>query len=175
VASMKQSSILQGVAQKGSVLQVVSTTKTDTFSTTSTSFTALTGLSVSITPTATTSKILASVFLSYGANNEFTRGKFQLLRDSTAVGIGDAEGVRLRAMGSMFTGSGSNARMSDEQGSASSQFLDSPATTSATTYSVSVAASAGTLFINTSSNNSNTTNPSNARLVSTITLMEVAG
>ena len=35
----------------GRVLQVVSATKTDTFSTTSTSFTDITGLSVSITPT----------------------------------------------------------------------------------------------------------------------------
>jgi hypothetical protein len=42
----------------GKVLQVVQTTKTDTFTTTSTSFTDVTGLSVSITPSSASSKIL---------------------------------------------------------------------------------------------------------------------
>ncbi len=37
----------------GKVLQVLSTTKSDTFSTSSTSFTDITGLSVSITPSST--------------------------------------------------------------------------------------------------------------------------
>ena len=51
----------------GKVLQVVSTAKTDTFSTSSTSFTDITGLSVAITPSATSSKIL--VFLSCTKNH----------------------------------------------------------------------------------------------------------
>ena len=42
----------------GSVIQVASTSKTDPFSTSSTSFVDVTGLSVSITPTSTSSKIL---------------------------------------------------------------------------------------------------------------------
>ena len=42
----------------GGVIQVKSTTKTDTFTTNSTSFTDITGLSVSITPTISDSKIL---------------------------------------------------------------------------------------------------------------------
>jgi len=51
----------------GSVIQVQSTTKTNTFSTTSTSFTDVTGLSVSITPISTSSKILVIYSLpSYG-------------------------------------------------------------------------------------------------------------
>ena len=41
----------------GKVLQVLSTTKTDTFSTTSDSFTDITGLSVAITPSASSSKV----------------------------------------------------------------------------------------------------------------------
>jgi len=45
----------------GSVLQVVSTTKTDTFSTTSTTFTDVTGLSVTITPTSSSNQILVLV------------------------------------------------------------------------------------------------------------------
>ena len=42
----------------GGILQIQSTTKTDTFSSSSTSFTDITGLSVNITPTSSTSKIL---------------------------------------------------------------------------------------------------------------------
>ena len=41
----------------GGIIQVRSTTKTDPFDTTSTSFTDVTGLSVSITPTRADSKI----------------------------------------------------------------------------------------------------------------------
>ena len=52
-------------ASSGKVLQVVSTTKTDTFSTASTTFVDLTGLSVSITPTSTSSKILVLVNTNY--------------------------------------------------------------------------------------------------------------
>jgi hypothetical protein len=42
----------------GAVLQVISTTKTDTFSVTNSDFVDVTGLSVTITPTSATSKIL---------------------------------------------------------------------------------------------------------------------
>jgi hypothetical protein len=42
----------------GKILQVVSTTKTDVFTTSSGSFTDITGLSVSITPSSTSSKVL---------------------------------------------------------------------------------------------------------------------
>ena len=45
----------------GSVLQVVQTVKTDTFATTSTSFVDITGVSVAITPSSTSSKILIQV------------------------------------------------------------------------------------------------------------------
>ncbi len=45
----------------GAVLQVVQTTKTDTFSTTSTSFTDITGMTVNITPSSTSNKVLVLV------------------------------------------------------------------------------------------------------------------
>ena len=46
----------------GRVLQVVTTTKTDTFTTTSSSLTDITGLSASITPASTSNKILIIAF-----------------------------------------------------------------------------------------------------------------
>jgi hypothetical protein len=68
----------------GSVLQVVSTTKTDTFSTSSTSYTDLTGLSVSITPTSATSKVL--VFYTVNGK-QTTTPSMRLVRNSTAICI----------------------------------------------------------------------------------------
>ena len=52
------------------ILQVVSTTKTDTYSDSSATgtLTTITGLTATITPSATTSKILIYVTLNYGAN-----------------------------------------------------------------------------------------------------------
>ena len=55
----------------GGIIQVKSTTKTDTFSTTSSSYTDITGLSVSITPTRSDSKILIFVTV-HGVGNAST-------------------------------------------------------------------------------------------------------
>ena len=69
----------------GNIIQVVSTTKTDTFSSNSDSFTDLTGLSVTITPTSTSSKILFIASLCYGCSSDsYASGR--LVRNSTPLG-----------------------------------------------------------------------------------------
>jgi len=77
----------------GSVIQTLSVTKTDTFSSSSTSFIDITGFSVSITPISTSSKILIVGVLtaSTGLQNTIT-GYAQLVRNSTAIGNG-ADGL----------------------------------------------------------------------------------
>jgi hypothetical protein len=112
----------------GKVLQVVSGTLTASTSTNSTSYSD-TGLSVSITPSAATSKIL--IFLNApgaaayaGTNQTDVRGLFRLVRTSTTINAGTI-GIY-------------------NQASASSQnhtppyfaYVDSPNTTSATTYKI---------------------------------------
>jgi hypothetical protein len=74
-------------APAGKILQCVSTTKTDTFSTTSTSMVDVTGLSVSITPTSTSSTILVfmNVMTSHSAGGA-AQNSFNLVRNSTAIG-----------------------------------------------------------------------------------------
>src|SRR5210317_2064161 len=76
----------------GKVLQVVQTVKTDTFSTTTTapSFTDITGLSVSITPSASNSKILVMVSLTAAGLSENIFAMFKLVRGSTDVFLGDS-------------------------------------------------------------------------------------
>ena len=150
----------------GSVLQVVSTTKSDTFTSSSTSFVDITGMSVSITPTSSNSKILVSVVLHCGSTGCTPR--FLVLRDATSIGIGDANGSRQRA--SFGTGFNSDTNQIAVQ---AWHFLDSPATTSATTYKVQGGLDGGTFAIN-----RNESYPNNATLgisvISTITVMEIA-
>lgn len=151
----------------GSVLKVLSTTLDTTFSTSSTSFVDLTGLSVSITPTSNTNKIMVIVTISYCMSASTNAAMFKLRRGSTDIGIGAASGSRTRAtqwIGGVSLGV-------DATLSLSMSYLDSPATTSATTYGVQLLTNAGTAYINRS--NADTNSSAFARSVSTITVMEV--
>jgi hypothetical protein len=139
----------------GNVLQVVSTTKTDTFSTASTSFTDITGLSASITPTSATSKVLvlASVYASFNDT-----GLLQLARDSTAIGNG-SNGFAMFRFGA-----------TNEGGSFVINHLDSPSSTSSLTYKIQTRRDGGsTLYIN------RRVSDGLYELSSHITLMEIAG
>ena len=73
---------------KGSVLQVVTSTKNDTFTTTSSSFVDITGMSRTITPLVASSKILILTTLHVGANDSGYPA-FALLRGSTILADGD--------------------------------------------------------------------------------------
>jgi len=165
---------VNSTAASGKILQVVSTTKTDTQSTSLNSgdVVAVTSLSASITPSSTASKILVQ-FSVNGANGGDTTAlgpQYILKRGATAIGIGNSDGTRTRATTGQAGGTGQTVN------NAVGLFLDSPNTTSATTYSVDVQNLSGvtqTIFINRSVTDSD--QPRVARFVSTITLMEVAG
>ena len=153
----------------GTVLQVVSTAKTDTFSTTSTSYVDITGLSVSITPSSAASKILILYKVNYGNTGTSSTGmRMQLVRGSTAIFIGDEDSSRTRA-----TSFGSSANLEDFGADWNGIFLDSPATTSSTTYKIQFSTRSSTGVINRGGNDSDS--PANARSVSSITAMEIAG
>ena len=124
-------SIPKAALPTGSVLQVVSTTKTNKFTTTSTSAVDITGLSVTITPTSASSKILIVTNINYGGDTNLY-GAFFVLRNSTNV-----------VVGTYPTGSQTAATFGVGQtydiykvDCASNTYLDSPNTTSATTYKV---------------------------------------
>jgi len=113
----------------GKVLQVVSATNTATQSSASTSF--VDAITVSITPSANTSKVLVMGFISGSSDGSVTQIPFRLARGSTGIFVGDSSGIRTQATGLLFQPSNSNY-----SSQASASFLDSPATTSATTYRV---------------------------------------
>jgi hypothetical protein len=153
-------------AAAGKVLQVVSTTKTDTFSTTSGSFTTVTGLTASITPSSASSTILVIASVQVGGIAGSNRIGLQIVRGTTPIAIGDAAGSRVRASAAAFSA------ISDDIESISITNLDSPATTSATTYGVQMMlVGTGTVYCNRTHNDSN--DGATFRTASTITVYEI--
>ena len=145
----------------GKVLQVVSIPKTDTFSTDSTSFTDITGLAATITPTSATSEIFIIVNFSTSNSGTSSLNVFNLVRDST--------NISQPATTPTYNGSfGNYHAVADNIMPTSFTFLDDPETTSATTYKLQMRTNAGTVTIN-------RRNSADAAFTSTITLMEIAG
>ena len=151
----------------GKILQAQTATKTDTFSSTSTTFTDLTDITVNITPASSSNKVLVNVSLAL--SNSSTTGAWcyvNLVRDSTNILLGDAASNRTRCsfqVHGMHTG---------EHVPHTYFFLDSPSTTSATTYKVQVRTNTGTMYLN-RSNRDNDHAAYDGRSTSTITVMEV--
>jgi hypothetical protein len=153
----------------GAILQVVSTTKTDTSSASMAGgASASTGLSASITPSSTSSKILVRTFANV-AHEVTYRPAIALKRDSTQIAIGASDGNRTLAS--------SSGQIDSDVGlvEMSQEFLDSPSTTSPVTYSldfVNISGLTRTMYLNRTIDDANSTGI--PRVVSTITLMEVA-
>jgi len=82
-------------------------------------------MSVSITPSSTSSKILITASYQIGSSNSNTNVAVRLMRDSTPISVGAAAGNRVQA---------STVGYTEFQGTFSINYLDSPNTTSATTY-----------------------------------------
>jgi len=88
----------------GKLLNCVSATKTDVASNNNSTFTTVSGLSVDITP-ASTSKVLVMWSININGNNGGSG--IQIVRDTTAICIGDASGSRKRTTGNTYTTNGS--------------------------------------------------------------------
>jgi len=152
----------------GKILQVKQTVKTDVSTTTSSSFSAIPGLSVSITPSSSSSKVLITVDTKIGTNGGGCYIK--LLRDSTDIYVGDTVSGKTPCLQQTYGGSDTGE---GQYGMAKSggTFLDSPATTSAVTYSVHwKRENSATMYINRSASDSGAYV---GRGASSITAMEV--
>jgi hypothetical protein len=136
----------------GGIIQMVQTIKTDAFATTSTSFVDV-GLSASITPTSSSNKVLVRAVVCAGNGQSGSDNKIRVLRGSTVITTND---VFVR-----------NASISETE-TYVIEILDSPSTTSATTYKVQGNVETNEIFIN-RRNNVDTMGESS------ITLMEVSG
>jgi len=154
----------------GSILQVVQTVKTDTFSTAVQSYTDVTGLSASITPSKTSSKILVLLNVYCSISAAAVAGYVTVLRGST--NLITSNGSRTPTTISLEGSTGAGMQYTGVQ--ASMSYLDSPSTTSSTTYKVQAMTNtgAGLIYINRNANDSNTYQYATSQ--STLTLLEVA-
>ena len=130
-----------GADTGGKILQVKNAIKTDTQSVTNNTFTDISGLSISITPSSSSNKILFRGYVSLG-NESNTVMAIKIFRDSTEIGKSTADSTA--ANNSTATAAGLN--VSSVTSSVKSQIhqlqfevLDSPNTTSAVTYKVQFA------------------------------------
>ena len=151
------------VRAPGAVLQVVQGGRTSRTTVNATTFTDI-GVSASITPTSTTSKILVTVsgMLSNSTNNGYY-SLLKLFRDSTEIGSGTGGTVTNTFVAHLNAGS-------YETNPFSQQHLDSPNSTSAITYNLKLAAQSGSVAV-VGGRGDNAAHS----VPTTITLMEIGG
>lgn len=157
-----------GAAGIGS--NVVQTVKTDTFTTASATFVTVTGLTATITPSSASAKVLiiAQVVTGEG-KNDMDMGMVKVTRGGTDIYRGDAASNRTRTV----FGGYSRTPIADRINSHSVVYLDSPATTSATTYQVEIGSpTTAPVYINRSYDDTDLSRT--ARGASSITVIEVA-
>ena len=146
----------------GSILQTLSTTKIDDhFQSATTSFVDVTGVTLTITPKYNTSKILITVSGAFSHNTSSRLTLFNLVRGSTAIGLPTSAKTNSATRAMYHNGT-------DQLHQLHIEFLDSPATTSATTYKLQMRTnSSGILYIG--------DRPSeDTRQGTTMTLMEIS-
>lgn len=155
--------------QSGSVLQVVQSVITAASTVTGPNGTAtlVTGLSATITPSSTSSKILVNMQLNYCSTGTTYGCWFK--RNGTDIGLGDAGSGQQRVSVGMALSTDAN-----QINSFTYNYLDNPATTSALTYQLYVNNdNTNALYINRSVNDY--ANSTGKRTISTITLTEISG
>lgn len=160
-----------GVAIPGHIIQMVNTSWSTQTAITSQSATAITGASLAITPKFSTSKIVCMVSLSVrigDSNTSYYNAGFEILRDSTQLQTLPTDNSGPFEIGhydSTQTGGEVCMRYANN-------VVDSPSTTSATTYSVKgkiYGTTGPTLTVNAGGSNAGNTNGQ-----SSIILMEIA-
>lgn len=171
VDTITEKTLGNGVQIPGHVVQVVSTTKTDTFSTSvgaGSASSIITGLTASITPSSTNSIILVHFMVDCGQQSVY----LTLCENGSAItaATGDAAGSTQRVTATRdFTYS------TFYNQSIAGTFVHSPASASALTYGIKLShssASTRTLYVNHSPDG--LTNAQHGRGVSTLTVMEIA-
>ena len=175
VDTINEKTTNNGVYIPGHVVQAKTATKTDTQSTASNSFTDITGLSVSITPSSTNSKIL--VLCTVCISSTFYWCPVRVLRDSTQINAPDAAGSNQLLANSVQTTQASGTYMLL---TVPITVLDSPSSTSALTYKAqyAVLSTSGsyTAWINKTNRDEDSSGGGyDPRGSSSITVLEIAG
>ena len=153
----------------GHVLQVFSTTMTvpSTLNPGS-AWVDISGLTVNITPSSTSSKVLITGIVSVIGRDGYNNAGLRVLRNGSETGYqGDSSGSRSRAFSSIV-----GDKTNDATGEHAMNYLDSPSSTSVLTYKVQTKSN-NVVYINRSYSNAD--NANQYIVASTITVMEMAG
>ena len=142
----------------GGITQIKQAVKTDTFTSTSSSFVDITGLSVSITPTSSSSKIFVILSLYISGDTQTANNFIKLVRDSTGL----QESIMRIPQENQGVYRKYNVSVTD---------FDSPSSTSELTYKAQALTNSGTLYVNRAANTGGFSDTTTA----TLTLMEIAG
>jgi len=167
------SGTLATTATTGKILQVVQAVKTDTYAQAPSALWGdVPGLSVSITPSSASNRILVMIDMKAAGTQSSSVVRSRLLRGSTAIYIGDASSNRPRSMGQFYGGESAGLYYMAQIGG---NFLDSPATTSSVTYKLQIGGDGDgtTVYVNRTQGDRDT-GYYDSRGASSITVMEVA-
>ena len=165
VNTIHNSSGAYSITGVGKILQVVSVTKSDVYTNSShpNAWTDITGMSVAITPSSASNKVLVYAISRVSCNNH---ASCIIKRDSTEIACGDADGSRRQTSTGEQYDLGNSYRSMDSP----IMYLDSPSSTSSLTYKMCFWAGQTFYFNRTRyDHNSNSV----ARPTSGITLMEI--
>jgi len=159
----------------GGIIQVKQAVKTDTFNIDSETFTDITGLSVSITPTRSDSKIMVS-YSGTGGSGQNRVGHIRLARviggtTTTDIFVGDQGATTSQARASSTFSQTNTYYVSSFSGT----FIDSPSTTSAVTYKLQLAAGDQDYQVHVGRSHDNSNEFSRSKTPSQITVMEISG
>jgi len=167
----------------GSIIQVVSAYKGDSFSTSSTTFVDITGLSATITPRFTNSKILVQCCMGAAGTSQSNNDHGNVIRTLRSIGGGSfstenklnglVEGNRIAIT---YKGSSMSYNADHMPGGFGFVGLDDPKTTSEVVYKLQVACQSTTypFYLNRSPANGNTGNIYHSTSMSSLILMEVS-
>lgn len=161
---------------RGGMLQVAQAAKKNTQSHSGTGYVDISGLSVTLTPRATTSKILIMWNVTMGQSLQHHQSTGRLIRQigggawANDFLVGDADGSRGRHTFATQDGAQVHGNMDQYGGS----IVDSPSTTSAITYKLQYSGEGGTTWIN-RGNEADGNNYISPRAMSSLIAIEIGG
>ena len=167
--------LTSGTGVGGGIIQVKSATITNTFDNDQETFADVTGVTVTITPTRSDSKMLVMYNGCAGMESTNRMGHIRIVRvvggtTTTDIYVGD-QGQSNQARASSTFAASQNYFMESFSGT----FMDAPATTSAVTYKMQVAAGDTGYKVNIGKDDEGSNEFSRARVPTSITVMEVSG
>ena len=165
----ESATLLTSATSTGKILQVQQTVGTGTYSTNSQTYGDV--ITCAITPASTSNKIICIYKIGLSTANGGYSGAARLVRDSTAIYVGDAAGNRIQASSHFVADSDGigNVKIFDQAGT----FMDSPSTTSAITYRLQFRSDYSGTYVYAGQSKQDSDNTYRGRVPTSLLLMEV--